>query len=251
MNKNRTSILLGIVAIVVFVALAAFVRERFLAARVVLTSVPNGATIFINGNPRTTINNDGVVSLALPIGSQEIGVDREGYWPWVKTVSLDAGSTYTFAPFVVPRALNAEGLRSSNPDHASIVAALDNATIPTPTAPTASSDGNAEMWLDGEEIMLRWNGVPAETPAFMCDPGCEPTHTITKITTQIRSLSFFPGRNDVIIIATLDGVFALEADDRGIQNFQRVYKGELPETVVVANDLYIRDQERLVKVIFE
>lgn len=251
MSRKRTNVLLGLVAIIVFVAFAAFVRERFLAARVILTNVDPEATIFVNGNKRKVPNYSGTVTLSLPIGSQEIGIDREGYWPWVKTVSLDAGNEYTFAPFIVARAVNAEGLRNSHVDYDTVRALFTATELPNLTAPLTSADGLSTIWLDSESIWYEWNGTQSDIPEFLCSPVCESPHVITTVTSQLRSLVFLPHRNDVIVLATADGVFALEADSRSIQNFQRIYKGDAPRVVNFENDLYVLDDARLVKLLFE
>ena len=251
MNKKRTNLLLGIIAIIIFVAIAGFVRERFLAAQVVLVNVDDEATVFINGKARRTINTDGTITISLPIGTQEVGIDRDGYWPWVKTISLNTGDEYIFAPFIVSRAALAEGVRTSDPNFTTIRSLFVSESIPNPTNPLVSSDELSRIWLDGEEIIFAWDGPATTTPQFLCTPGCVAQQVITQVATAPRSLTFLPDRNDVIVLATLDGVFALEVDSRGIQNFQRIYKGDLPQVVSHDHNLYVLDNDRLLKLLFE
>ncbi|MCH7883160.1 hypothetical protein IIA95_01965 [Patescibacteria group bacterium] len=65
---------------------------------------------------------------------------------------------------------------------------------------------------------------------------------------EIKNISFYPGRDDVILLAIENGVFALEIDGRGTRNFQPIYKGKDPTFARLDDAIYILDQGVLSKI---
>jgi predicted Ser/Thr protein kinase len=63
--------------------------------RLVLTVEPAGATVYIDGSPRSVIEAEAKEPLAfvLPIGSHDLKVAKEGFEPWARTVKLEAGES--------------------------------------------------------------------------------------------------------------------------------------------------------------
>jgi hypothetical protein len=63
---------------------------------------------------------------------------------------------------------------------------------------------------------------------------------------NIRNLDFYKNRNDIFILSFGTGIFAIEADKTGTQNFQPIFDGYSPE--FVKNDsktIYLLDNNSL------
>jgi hypothetical protein len=70
---------------------------------------------------------------------------------------------------------------------------------------------------------------------------------------NVKNVDFYPGRKDVIIMASQNGVFAIEIDGRGNRNIQPIYKGKEPTFITYKNMnlIYILDDNNLIKINLE
>ena len=68
--------------------------------------------------------------------------------------------------------------------------------------------------------------------------------------TLIRNAAFYPNRNDVVIVAVQNGIFALEIDGRGGRSLQPLYKGKNPTFTTYEKEsaVYILDEDTLIKI---
>jgi hypothetical protein len=100
-------------------------------------------------------------------------------------------------------------------------------------------------WLEGGNLHLTWAGTKDATPFFFCDVrGCR-DRIIVSLDTDIEHFAFYPGRNDVFVVETMDHIFAVEADDRSKPNVQTIYEGEQPTFRLLGNTIYVVDGEAL------
>lgn len=100
------------------------------------------------------------------------------------------------------------------------------------------------IWYDdSEEIWVEWL-EDAPLPYYLK----EQKEMIFHTRSEIKNISFYPGRDDVILLAIENGVFALEIDGRGTRNFQPVYKGKDPTFARLDDTIYILDQGVLSKI---
>ena len=98
----------------------------------------------------------------------------------------------------------------------------------------------ARLWHDDQNLWVQWL---AETPLpyYLT----EKKELVFKTKSLLKNAAFFPGRDDIIIVAIENGVFALEIDGRGTRNFQPIYKGKSPVFARLGDNLYILDQGAL------
>lgn len=102
-------------------------------------------------------------------------------------------------------------------------------------------------WLEDGNIHIMWAGDSENVPFYFCDVrGCR-DKVLVSLDTDITHFSFFPGRNDVFIVATQNHIFAVEADDRSKQNVETIYEGKKPTFRLMGNTIYVRDVEALYK----
>ena len=96
------------------------------------------------------------------------------------------------------------------------------------------------MKIEGLEINNTWeNLISNQALAILSDDNAV-------LKTSITAIDFYKNREDVVLISSGDGVFALEIDSENIQNFQPIYKGKSPVFVKKdSSSIYILDDGNL------
>jgi len=109
-------------------------------------------------------------------------------------------------------------------------------------------NGRLVTWLEYGDIHVMWAGDFEDTPYYFCDRrGCRDS-IIVSTDTDINDYDYYPGRDDVLLIATANDIFAIEIDDRSRNNLQPVFKGdEDPEFKVVGSTLYVKDGDNILE----
>lgn len=104
------------------------------------------------------------------------------------------------------------------------------------------NEGNNQIWVE-------WLGDKDSIPYYLCDekPCPETKYLIPNFNGEIKNADFFPGRKDLIIAASGNGVFALELDGRGGRASQPIYKGKNPTFAVfpAGKKIYVLDDGNL------
>ncbi len=95
-------------------------------------------------------------------------------------------------------------------------------------------------------LSVSWTGDLNSRPHYFCvDDNCK-KEIIINTPSKVRTFDFFPGRDDLLIVALSDGVFVIEVDDRSSQNIQTVMLGKGLNFRFGNNDiLYIKDGIRI------
>lgn len=176
-----------------------------------------GTQVFVNGEleGRTgTLKLE--VKSRLPAGQYAVLVSKEGYWPWMKNISLGVNETKTIMPFTLPRDVKkmqieklAPGVNGGeaieNPKYSEILALFEQSAI-----------------REGIFPLLERTGVE-----------------------NIKSADYYPGRDDVLLIAAQNHVFAIETTPGEPTNFQPLYSGNDPYFILEESSLSIKDGELL------
>jgi hypothetical protein len=212
--------------------------------------------VFIDQKRSGTIPESGTYTRqrVLP-GTRNVLVSLEGAWPWTKHVRIESGKTTTINPFLIPSAPNAKVLKETDEAYASAVQAIREATLPSPDNPLASEDGNAEIYVRDNIIGSVWRGSESDMPPYYCQNSeCGPITVLATAQGAVRGVSFFGSRNDVLIVAIKNGIWALDVEPAGnhasnsdpsrnqTQNFQPLYLGSEPVFAVKdSSTIYIQD----------
>lgn len=103
-------------------------------------------------------------------------------------------------------------------------------------------NGEEVSWLDNGNINLYWMDSLSSVPYYYCDGEEERicTNTITlDWGDEIMRFEYLPGRNDVWIVLTSHGIYAVEVDGRTTRNIQTIYIGENLDFRLTQTDLLI------------
>lgn len=99
-------------------------------------------------------------------------------------------------------------------------------------------------WLDGGAIHAAWGKDNDSPPYYFCNATCTPMLTIDWAE-DITYYDFYPNRNDVLIVAGAEGVYAVELDDRSQRNIQPfIEEAGLTFRLTDDDELVIFDGER-------
>jgi hypothetical protein len=77
------------------------------------------------------------------------------------------------------------------------------------------------LWLENGNLLASWARVNDTVPYFFCDTLCYTKLTIDWAEPILR-YDFYPNRNDVVIIETSRGIYAVELDNRSQRNIQTI-----------------------------
>lgn len=81
-------------------------------------------------------------------------------------------------------------------------------------------------WLTDSGIVLYWTDTETIAPYYYCESIERDCKTMATLNwSDITRFDYFPGRNDVWVVATKDGIYAVEVDQRSQRNVQAIYKG--------------------------
>lgn len=253
-SKYRLYIIWGSVGLLLFaalIAIAAFfdkgyrLGEGFSIVKpgaVEVHGIPENAQIFFDNKSQKfgsgKLRIDGVSP-----GEHVILITAEGFWPWTKPVSVQNGHTTILVPFLLRQEPERRDVTKQG-EFVRLRERVRSNRLPTEKNPILSESGNVSLHAKDGVIYATW--IPkSDPPEDFCNPVCLKTAPVFTSVVPLRNLSFLPGRDDVMLISAEDGIFAVELDARGIQNFQPLYQGEAPTFATEGKSIYLFDKGAL------
>lgn len=172
---------------------------------------------------KTTKEQELFVRKGVAPGNHLLAVEKNGYWPWAKTITIKSGDRLTFHPFTVNKNPSGSIITDADPEYYKIDDLISAASYKDVAMSNVAS---TTLYKEGDALYLN---TKESTPIYK---GIYP----------IRAFSFFPEYADVAIIASDNGIYALELTDDKTPNFQPLYKGLSPTFTLSANHtLLIKD----------
>lgn len=95
-------------------------------------------------------------------------------------------------------------------------------------------------WLQDGNLYATWIRENETPPFFFCKESCKKELNIDW-NEPIERYEFFPNRNDVVILQTSLGIFAVELDDRSQRNIQPIIKGTDLKFMLDGNKIIVFD----------
>ena len=189
-----------------------------------ILGVREGSTVFIDNKRHVrTKDTEDVVLRNLAVGTHSVVVAKDGYWPWAKKLAVGNGEKLTVRVFILPQDALVTILSSENAAYEAASEALSPRETPTEDRPLLSDNGSVGLWIEDNKVMARWLKEEPLPPSFCITGACDPTLVVIPSEERVTQATFFPRRDDVILFGTTEGIFAIELDKRGTQNFQPFY----------------------------
>jgi len=192
----------------------------------------------------------------------DVVVFKPGFTTWEKKLQVRPKLVTEATAFLVPQSLGLTLLSASTTDDAlntdfnQAVSSFSDA----PDVPSLPEDRlrkgfvlhrDVALWIDGNKIIAEWRGAPEEIPSFFCSVQgtCQPQLVVREEKKAISDVNFYPGRNDAIIYAVDDSLFAAELDQRPPQTVLPLFRGGKNVSFRVRNgeNVYLRSEGALFK----
>jgi len=179
----------------------------------------------------------------------EVRVEKEGYQTWYKTLGVFPKTVTEGYPFLI-KSTPALTLIPEFPTPADILLAtstlIKTATstkqtgqykevkalfAPVSATSTASTSDfkkiRRNLLVENKKGILQvsWTGDQESIPHYFCEYEKCKTKILIDADATIKTFDFFPGRNDLIIYGTQNGIFVTEIDDRSKQNVNNILIG--------------------------
>lgn len=230
-----------------------------------------GTSVFVSNEFKGTTGflNDEVFLNDVKPGSYLVLATNEAFWPWAKFVSVSRGEVEALHPLLVPKVIESVSIKRTDPvfrEISILFVAKATTTQATTTPTTTSIRRQTKIWRDNTRVYAQWQGNEESAPKYLCSPVDEAPEAILPTvqdeieirrcgepilvfdsSVPIRSADFFPSRNDAIILALDNGVYAVEIDKREPQNFYPLFRGTSPDFRISRGDVYVKDDESLVR----
>ncbi|PIP86372.1 hypothetical protein COV42_02355 [Candidatus Campbellbacteria bacterium CG11_big_fil_rev_8_21_14_0_20_44_21] len=222
------------------------------SAKIVIPNLEGEVSIFIDGVEEKTVSgvNKNLALKNITPGFHAVLIAKEGFWPWLKEVGLAEAETLVLEPFFVLQ--NGSGLivTEEDPQYEKIRANFETIALPSFSDKKISESGRRAIWVEGGSLFTEWLGEEEERPPYFCNEfGCHNVMVPFGVGGDIRNVDFYKKRDDVFVIAFGTGVFALDADPTGNQNFQPIFEGENPQFISGdESSIYVLDNNLLLQV---
>lgn len=96
-----------------------------------------------------------------------------------------------------------------------------------------------------------WQGNQDSTPYYFCINQICKKEVIIRAGSKVKSFDFFPGRDDLLVVALSNGVYVIDIDDRSDHNIQYLMEASnLDFRIKDGETIYIKDGKKLYRVIF-
>ena len=219
-------------------------------------------------------SRDAFISSLRP-GTYTVAVDKTGYQEWSKTIKVYPNKVSELYSFLPPDTYPIQNVYPSlasttmtyaqakahklaiNPEYALALAAVTATDTPVATSslpvPAASSSEflakqdlhvvrGLMAWIDNGHLVVDWENGDDTSPYFFCEADSCSSKVVLSLAKPILDFDFYPGRSDVVIVSTADGIYAMELDARSVSNVYSIMTGAgLTFKVVSSSLIYIKD----------
>ncbi len=197
-----------------------------------------GSDIYIDNEKRVSVPADttSVRIRGLHAGAHDILVAHDAAWPWISTFQATLGAEQQLAPLQIAKDPIGTVVSTDEPLFVRAQELFATATPPTAQSPRIHSDTGAALWLQGSAVFVR-DG--------------DDTRRVLNAVTPVRGVAWYPRRDDTVIVAVSNGIFALDTHVGDTQNFQPLYKGGMPIFTLTPDDptaILVRDGEHVFRI---
>lgn len=245
-----TYIVLGILLISAIVVLGLKLSGLGGNGAIALTVPEPASVVYFNNREQTTTEgpNDTININGLNNKTQTILVAKEGFWPWAKNLKVENDQKVKVISWSLPKLPEVEDISRDNPDYSKILNEIQSAELPNKDTPLTRE--NISVWAEENIIVAGWDGDVTDAPYYFCEKNCEDILVIFEGDSAIQGLAFYKDRNDVVFFSNESGVFVIEINTKGTQNFQPVMRVNSPRFTVAddSKTLYILENGNVSKI---
>ncbi len=258
--EKKNLLIFGCVAVLVF-ALSFAIRAGWKptghftpgGGTLEIVAAEPGSKIYINNaeEHETTTKNEKYSVSGFSEKTHSVAVSKKGYWPWTKNIFVSKGDVVHLEAFNLPLKPVLFTLSKEGSEYKSLSASFTRSTPPSQSKPLISFQKNYSSWIDKNVIFLSWLGAASSTPSFFCkEETCASRIEIVNAVENIFDLVFYPGRESAIIFSNEKGVYVIDINKEGTQNFQPVVFLSNARLLTATTTLYIKTDDSIKSVRF-
>ena len=199
------------------------------------TLLPNTVVIIDETKKIITTKEKEIVNISLAPKVHSVIVSHEDFFPWIKEVKVSSDQNTKVSPIYVYQNPSGSIITKNDPEYWKIMSDIDKNLPPQKNSHKISKDESVHIWVENNTIMAKVNDNSIE---------------VIKPENPIRNLDFYKNRNNALVFSSGNGVYVVEINKEGTQNFMPIYKGERPEFLLQdENFIFIQDFQNLMQVI--
>lgn len=209
-------------------------------------------------------------------GIYTIKAQKEGYQPWTKDLTVFPQTVTEGYPFLLPEkptitevlqypeeksttATNTKSIikttRKETAEYITVTNLFKPITVTATSTATSTGQLKLQRKLSVENkkgiLSVMWTGEKDATPHYFCENEVCKNEIKIENKNPILSFDFFPGRDDLIIFGTKEGIYVSEIDDRSKQNVDTILFGQNLDVRVFGGDtIYIKNGKQYFAVSF-
>lgn len=262
-KKSKWALLYGSIAVVVlFGALAAtFLLAGYSLGPGLSVRHPGTITVIVPHKDTHVFLDDRRVGISskenevfklsnIATGAHTVLVAKETFFPWGKNIVLKEKDSITVRPFLAPASAQVSIITENNDRFAELKNKIIGSPLSLPQTIKLSPDNTVALWTDGKNVIAEWRGGDIK-PRYFCENTCTNRIIVFTADSEIENTDFYANRSDVIMIAIKDGIYAIELDATGVQNFQPLYVGIGPRFLKESSESFlVLDGDSLKEVAF-
>lgn len=235
----------------------------------------SGVTVSIGNSivKETSVFQKNIFVQNLRPRTYDILVTKNGYQTWKKRLMVSPQTVTEGHTFLLPQkpileevpafltdnsssgtttSKVAQGKLTSNPVYSEALA-LFVGTSTTKSVATTSDyiKTKRKLTVTNTSGVLHavWGGSGDSTPYYFCSDQTCKNEVVVEAQSKVRSFDFFPGRDDLLVIALSNGVYVIDIDDRSEHNTQYLEVGSgLDFRVQNDETIFIKDGKTIRKV---
>jgi hypothetical protein len=197
--------------------------------------LPN-TTVIINETKKIITSKDNeIIKVSLPQKAHSLIIHHESFYPWIKEIKVSSNKVTEVSPIFVYQSPSGSIITKNDSEYWKIVNNINKNFLPRNNSPKKSVDGSVSIWVEENKILAKIGEEIIE---------------VVKPEETILNLDFYKNRNDSVLFSAGNGVYVIEINKEGTQNFMPIYKGQKP-SFYIDNDNYvfIQDSQNLMQVI--
>jgi len=139
-NTKQTLFIIGGIVILMFIlSRGGMLKNPFASGgdrgAVVLNGVSAKERIFVDNVAQESQRTTGGRLIYVTPGQRDVLISKEGYWPWLKQVSVEKGQAVQLSPFFFRQQPVLEELQQDDPEYDALVALTEKKPIRNPRYP--------------------------------------------------------------------------------------------------------------------
>ena len=157
------------------------------------------------------------------------------------------GENLNLYPFTVPVDQIPEEIKKDSSLWSEVHGEIIERNPPNEENKRLSEDKNTAIWISNNIIFAEWIGPKENTPSFLCKDGsCDSRIIVLSSLTNIRDVDFYKDWKNALVFSDETGVFVIEMEKEGTQNFQPVIRTGNPGFLKDGNErIFVESEDKL------